>query len=61
MPTQRCCAAQLPLAYAATRESDHDFLRALLDLPVTLPEPLTQADVPERGRILADATDHLRT
>jgi hypothetical protein len=49
--------AALPLAYAATRESDHDVLRALLDLPVTLHDPLTETDAPELGRILADAAD----
>ena len=47
--------AALPLAYAATRESDHDVLRALLELPVTLHDPLTEADVPALGRILAAA------
>ncbi len=45
------------LAYAATRESDHDVLRALLELPVTLHDPLTEADAPELGRILASAAD----
>jgi hypothetical protein len=30
-------------------------LRALLELPVTLHDPLTQADAPELGRILANA------
>ena len=49
--------AALPLAYAATGESDHDVLRALLDLPVTLPDPLTEAEAPELGRILASAAD----
>jgi hypothetical protein len=49
--------AALPLAYAATQESDHDVLRALLDLPVTLHDPLTEADAPELGRILASAAD----
>jgi hypothetical protein len=49
--------AALPLAYAATRESDHDVLRALLELPVTLRDPLTEADAPELGRILASAAD----
>jgi hypothetical protein len=47
--------AALPLAYAATREPDHEVLRALLELPVTLHDPLTQADAPELGRILANA------
>lgn len=49
--------AALPLAYAATRESDHDVLRALLELPVTLRDPLTEADAPALGRILANAAD----
>jgi hypothetical protein len=49
--------AALPLAYAAIRESDHDVLRALLELPVTLRDPLTEADAPELGRILAGAAD----
>ncbi len=45
------------MAYAAIHESDHDVLRALLDLPVTLHDPLTQANAPELGRILANAAD----
>ncbi|HEY6425481.1 MAG TPA: hypothetical protein VIY28_20015 [Pseudonocardiaceae bacterium] len=49
--------AALPLAYAATRESDHDVLRALLELPVTLRDPLTEAEAPELGRILTNAAD----
>ncbi|MGH3933606.1 MAG: hypothetical protein ACRDS1_01250 [Pseudonocardiaceae bacterium] len=49
--------ATLPLAYAATRESDHDVLRALLELPVTLHDPLNAADTPDLGRILASAAD----
>lgn len=49
--------AALPLAYAVTRESDHDVLRALLELPVTLHDPLTETDAPELGRILAGAAD----
>ena len=49
--------AALPLAYAATRESDHDVLRALLDLPVTLRDSLTEADAPALGRILTNAAD----
>ena len=49
--------AALPLAFAVTRESDHDVLRALLELPVTLRDPLTEADAPELGRILAGAAD----
>ncbi|MBV9140817.1 MAG: hypothetical protein JO115_07855 [Pseudonocardiales bacterium] len=32
-------------------------LRALLELRVTLYDPLTQADAPELGRILASATN----
>lgn len=49
--------AALPLAYAALPESAHDVLRALLELPVTLLDPLTEADVPALGRILANAAD----
>lgn len=49
--------AALPLAYAVTRESDHDVLRALLEFPVTLHDPLTETDAPELGRILAGAAD----
>jgi hypothetical protein len=49
--------AALPLAYAATRESDHDVLHTLLELPVTLHDPLTEADAPALGRILASAAD----
>jgi hypothetical protein len=49
--------AVLPLAYAATREPDHDVLRALLELPVTLQDPLTEADAAELGRTLANAAD----
>jgi len=49
--------ATLPLAYALTHESDHDVLRALLELPVTLRDPLTEAEAPELGRILTPAVD----
>lgn len=49
--------AVLPLAYAATREPDHDVLRALPELPVTLQDPLIEADAAELGRILANAAD----
>ncbi len=49
--------AALPLAYATTRESEHDVLRALLELPVTLRDPLSETDAPELGRILASAPD----
>ena len=49
--------AALPLAYAATRESDHDVLRALLELPVTLRDSLTEADAAELGCILPSAAD----
>ncbi|MDQ2881706.1 MAG: hypothetical protein M3Y48_10865 [Actinomycetota bacterium] len=49
--------AALPLAYAATRKSDHEVLRALLDLPVTLRDPLTESAAPALGRILAGAAD----
>lgn len=47
--------AALPLTYAATREPDHDVLRTLLELPVTLHDPLTEADAPALGQILASA------
>lgn len=47
--------AALPFAYASTREPDHDVLGTLLDLPVTLTEPLTAATAAELGRILLDA------
>lgn len=50
-------AAVLPLAYADTREQYHDVLRELLELPVTLFDPLTAADAPELGRVLASAAD----
>lgn len=50
-------AAALALAYAATSDADHDVLRALLELPVTLHDPLTAADGPALGRILASATE----
>ncbi len=49
--------AALPLTYAATRESDHDVVHALLDLSATLHDPLGEADAPELGRILASAAD----
>ncbi|MGH4019043.1 MAG: hypothetical protein ACRDT0_07355 [Pseudonocardiaceae bacterium] len=49
--------ATLPQAYATLRESDHAVLRALLDLPVTLHDPLTATDAAELGRILASAAD----
>jgi hypothetical protein len=50
-------ATVLPLAYAGTRESDHDVLRELLELPVTVFDPLTAAEAPELGRVLATAAD----
>ncbi|MGH3929268.1 MAG: hypothetical protein ACRDTF_04755, partial [Pseudonocardiaceae bacterium] len=50
-------AAVLPLAYADTREQDHDVLRELLELPVTLFDPLTAAEARELGRVLATAAD----
>ena len=50
-------AAVLPLAYAHTHEQDHDVLRELLELPVTVFDPLTAAEAPELGRILATAAD----
>jgi hypothetical protein len=37
--------AALPLTYAVTREPDHDVLRTLLELPVTLHDPLTEASL----------------
>ena len=49
--------AALPLTYAGIRESDHDVVRALLELPVTLHDPLIEADAPALGRILAGARD----
>jgi hypothetical protein len=50
-------AAVLPLAYADTREQDHDVLAELLELPVTLFDPLPAAEAPELGRVLATAAD----
>lgn len=50
-------AAALPLAYAHTREADHDVLGELLELPVTVFDPLTTAEAPELGRLLATAAD----
>lgn len=44
--------ATLPLAYAATRQVHHDVLHALLDLPVTLLDPLDPADAPQLGALL---------
>lgn len=49
--------AALPQAFAATSESDHDVLRALLDLPVMVREPLDEVDARELGAILAGAAD----
>ena len=49
--------AALPLTYAGTRSSDHDVVRALRELPVTLHDPLIEADAPALGRILAGARD----
>ena len=49
-------AAVLALAYADTAEQDHDVLRELLELPVTVFDPLTAVEAPELGRILATAT-----
>ncbi|MGI8816742.1 MAG: hypothetical protein ACR2G2_16065 [Pseudonocardia sp.] len=49
--------ATLPLAYAATAEPDHQVLRALLELPVTLRDPLTETDAPVLGRILASPAE----
>jgi hypothetical protein len=39
--------AALPLAYAAIGDTDHDVLQTLLNLPVTLLDPLAQADAPQ--------------
>lgn len=50
-------AAVLPLAYADTREQDHDVLAELLELPVTVFEPLSVGEAPEVGRVLATAAD----
>jgi hypothetical protein len=50
-------AAVLPLAYADTIAGDHDVLRELLELPVTVFDPLTAAEAPELGRVLAMAVD----
>ena len=50
-------AAVLALAYADIAEQDHDVLRELLDLPVTVFDPLTAAETPELGRVLAAAVD----
>lgn len=47
--------AVLPHAHGATRDVDHDILRTLFDLPVTLLDPLTAADAPELGDLLAGA------
>lgn len=49
--------AALPLAYATTAESDHDVLRALMDLPVIVGDQLDEADAPGLGAILTDAVD----
>lgn len=50
-------AGVLALAYADTAEQDHDVLRELLELPVTVFDPLTAALAPELGRVLATALD----
>jgi hypothetical protein len=50
-------AAVLPVAYANTSEQCHDVLRELLDLPVTVYDPLTIAGASELGVILATAAD----
>jgi hypothetical protein len=50
-------AAVLPLAYADTAESDHDVLGELLELPVTVFDPLTAVEAPDLGRVLAGAID----
>lgn len=50
-------ATVLPLAYADTREQDHDVLAELLELPVTVFDPLSAGEAPELGRVLATAAD----
>jgi hypothetical protein len=53
-------AAVLPLAYADIQEQDHDVLAELLELPVTLFDPLSAVEAPELGRVLAAAADPAR-
>jgi hypothetical protein len=55
-------AAVLPMAYASTNERHHDVLRELMELPVTVFDPLTAASAPELGLVLstADEPDGLR-
>lgn len=48
-------AAVLPLAYADTAERDHNVLGEFLELPVTVFDPLTVAEAPELGHVLATA------
>jgi len=50
-------AAVLPMAYASTSERHHDVLRELMELPVTVFDPLTAADAPELGLVLSAAAD----
>ncbi len=49
--------AALPLAYSALNDPDHEVVRTLLELPVTLLDPLAEADAPALGGILAGAAD----
>jgi hypothetical protein len=50
-------AAVLPLAYADTRTQEHDVLAELIELPVTVFDPLSAVEAPELGRVLAAAGD----
>ena len=48
-------AAVLPMAYASTSERHHDVLHELMELPVTVFDPLTAADAPDLGLVLSAA------
>lgn len=50
-------AAVLPMAYASTSERHHDVLRELMELPVTVFDPLTATGAPELGLVLSTAAD----
>lgn len=50
-------AAVLPMAYARTNERHHDVLRELMELPVTVFDPLPAADAPDLGLVLSTAAD----
>jgi hypothetical protein len=50
-------AAVLPMAYAGTNERHHDVLRELMELPVTVFDPLPAADTPDLGLVLSTAAD----